>query len=184
MPWGWSAGRIRAAAADARARLVTEDEGQQKVLARGSVLFRHGDRRRHHLDRRMPPGYKVALVELEPRARGTIDQGGKQGIGGTPAPDERSPAPGASRQHVADEAFHLLGLHADGDRGDAVGEDPAAPIDDRGGKVLEGCAADEFGETAQVIGLGHRFHASISSARCIHSAAPSVAGSPKRRPTT
>ncbi len=109
----------------------------------------------------------VLRWELEPRAGGTVDQGGKQGIGRAPAPDERGLASGAWRQHAADQAFHLRRLHADSDGAQAVGDDPTAPIDDLGGKVLDRRPADELREAPQVLRLGHPSHA-ISSERPVY----------------
>ena len=115
--------------ADPRAGLVAGDDGREQRLARGLPRRGLSQRRRHGMDRGMPAGRVVALVQLHRGAGEAGQEGRHRRRRRQPRAEQRHARAGLSRRHGP----HLR-LRLPGDDGaERVGQDQPGMVADLGG---------------------------------------------------
>src|SRR5690349_2580693 len=96
-------------------------------------------------------GEKIALVELEPRACGSVQQSGVHCCCAPTRADDPGTAGSALRQMPVDQALHFALLHPGCDHRHAVGNDPACTLAcTRAERAQLGCSS-EIGEIFEVL---------------------------------
>ena len=147
---------------DARAHLVADDEGGEKIAPGPGVMLGEGPRERDDLDAGMAIGVKIPLVHVDPGAGRAIEQGGARGIGAPAGTDHRGAARPRVSQVARDELAHLRDLHAVDGHPEAVGDHQAGALAHGGRQRVERRGG---GPRAEAIEIVHAHTATRASRR-------------------